>query len=355
MTHYLTSLVDHPDFGRAAALLPTDICPYLFYNLTPYIFTLATGGWFNWVIRKSDPSCRRPVVPGKKFTKNINRHYPNEVLVDCPHPGLNVVVGVGPWRQNQICLRVIHNDDNCAFRHPLNKLIYLDKRTAGQAALEYNRLFPECLLRALAGTSLETAIDRFANGQAVTITTYRMVYPCRYHRQPAPTPIQLLPKNACAHVFARIYPLVLSRMYNGNTQLPITLRHPGRDGRLSITIEKSPLKKRLLQRLRHTLIDHFARIIRHPLDRLDYTLAVKILKQEIPGCSLREGNLYPVNLDSSRFLCPAAFHAAYPYLLLTAAGTVMPWETKASETMASGPDCVGAAYRIARHENSDTR
>ncbi|MFP4040770.1 MAG: hypothetical protein ACLFS7_09530 [Desulfosudaceae bacterium] len=346
MTSYLSELTADPAYKRLADLKPPELCPYLFYNLVPYIVTLAAGGWFNWVIRPADPTRRRPPLgPGQKLKKRINRHYPNEVLVGCPNPAAGVVVGVGPWTGNRICLRIIRNDRNCPCPHPPGRPLLLNRQEDLDRAVRFYRLFPEILLRSRAGISLEKAIHRFNRGHSALVSVAKVIHPCRYHQKPGPAG-NLLPDNGCPHVFWHIYPRILARMYQAGPSRPLFLNHPGTNEPVTVTIEKTAAEKSFLRQVSRALFDHLGRFIRHPRDRLDYSLAIKVVQQSQPDCPLRQGQRYGVNLDNPDFLCPAAFGSLYPYLLLTGTGTTLPWNSAHSRNEVACPDCVGIVYEL---------
>ena len=123
MKNYLDQLVEHQAFEQAAPLLPPGLCPFLFYNLTPYIFTLAHGGWFSWAKKCKQPTDRRTPTPSDFSRQNVNRLYFNETLVRCPNPDCNLVAGIGPWKGNNLALRLVHQKGECPQNYKVGETI----------------------------------------------------------------------------------------------------------------------------------------------------------------------------------------------------------------------------------------
>ncbi len=346
MTDYLTRLTENPAFRPLAGLKPDGICPYLYYNIAPYVYTLINNGWFAWVRRSENPAVRRPAVIRHPEQNKTNRLFVNEVLVRCPHPETTVIAGVGPEEHQTTMVRILHVDGDCPCQH-LPEERFLLPPEAGEQALSYGRLFTERLLQAMTAVSLEKAVMLF-DGDTGAVSCDTIRNPCRYHPRPVRYDARrLLPGNCCPHVFARIYPQVLAVMYGAEVDNVQTVPAPGNKGSLKLKIEKTPANRAWPWRIISNAVDTaFSRLF-HPLDRIDYTLAVKVLSAD-PGETggMRPGDCCDVNLKSPAYLCPAGFYSLYPYLLLAAAGGKMAWSESGTNLHIPCPDCAGVVYDI---------
>lgn len=344
---YLSRLTGHPAFSRLAPLLPPAICPFLFYNLAPYLFTLANDGWFDWVNKHPLPQKRATIGPNDFTKKSINRKYVNEVLVCCPNPGKKVVAGVGPWDKGRAAIRILKGDEICPNGHQAGQMLLLDSDTGQAKAERFFRLFPQILLESLGDTTMAEAIcsyDRRDNGQ---IRVAEIISPCRFHKRangPAALPLtHLLPDNFCPHVFAAIYPRVLALMYGANIDPVVTIDHPGGGGEVCLKLQKKTRTAGVLAGRTLNVIGKGLQWLGRPLDRLDYDINILVQKNEAADCTLRPSNSYAVNISDPDFCCPAAFATLYPFLLLAAAGNPLPWPDTAR---ISCPDCAGIIYQI---------
>ena len=345
MSTYLSRLMQHPGFNRLADLVPADLCPFLYYPVSPYVFTLAGGGWFSWVRRTWDPTDRKPPLIKKTADKKNNRLFINEVLVRCPNPGRRVIAGIGPWQNGAIAVRILHGDENCPFHHLPGQRIIPDA-AAGGRSLGYSRLFPEVLLEAVADMSMKTAVALFNNGRAGSISPADIINPCRYHDRPAVYDSRhLLPDNCCPHAFQQVYPHILAVMSGAAVDRRVSIQHPGDGTAITMNLEKTLYERSgLLKRLLDGLYFVYGRLF-HPLERLDYTLTLTVTDGNPPlGCAMEPGQRFAVNLRRPDFLCPAGFHAAYPYLMLATAGKQMDWGGEPSGNRIPCPDCAGIIY-----------
>ena len=347
MPNYLSRLMQHPGFNRLAGLVPTGLCPFLYYPVSPYVFTLAGGGWFSWIKRTPDPTDRKPPLIKKPTDKKINRLFKNEVIVRCPNPNSNIIAGIGPWEKDQIAVRILHSDGDCPFHHHPGQRIIQDAAAGGQS-LRYSRIFPEVLLEAMTDMSMKAAVALFNNGRAGSISPADIINPCRYHDRPVLYDTRiLLPDNCCPHAFQQVYPHILAVMYDAPVDRRISIKHPGDGTVITIKLEKTLRdRSRLIKRLLDGLYFVYGRLF-HPLERLDYRLTLTVTDgNPHSGCSMGQGHLFAVNLHSPDFLCPAGFHAAYPYLMLAAAGKQMDWGGALSGKYIPCPDCAGTIYAI---------
>ena len=348
MTTYLSQLIESPAYGSLAAIQPEGFCPYLYYTVSPYIYTIANGGWFSWVRKARRPTDRsRPEIKNPA-EKKVNRLFVNEVLVRCPHSRNTVIAGVGPWEKGAVAIRILHGEGDCPQSHLPGRITILRKDDA-QQSLRYSRLFPEILLGAMTDASSEKAIALFDQGRAAGVRPVNIINPCRYHRRPDPyNTLKLLPDDCCPHVFQHIYPHVLAAMYEADVETALTIQHPGDGGTLKLEIKKEPIRRFGAVKW---MMDRFKPVLNRalrPIDWLDFTMSIKTIENRaLPGCSMAPGAVYSVNMSSRDFLCPAAFHAVYPYLLLTAAGYRMDWGQDASQTgLIPCPDCAGIVFGI---------
>jgi len=334
-----------PAFRQYQELLFPGICPYLFYNLVPYIVTLAEGGWFNWVVRIADPTRRRRIRPLTAITKNINRAFPNEVLVGCPHPEISAIAGIGPGANRQIRLRLLRGDARCPAHRQAGAQFLLNSGQDKNRALVFYRRFPEILLHSRADMSPAEAVKRF-DSRPPKVAVDTVFHPCRYHKTPAPDRIGLVPDHCCPHLFWHIYPRILARMYNARPAGPIRLDHPGTGQPVTVHIEKHATAKTAWRHLAETAGDRLLRLFRRPQDRQNFTMSVSFVDGEDTGSPHRAANRCPVNLDNQAILCPAAFGTLYPYLLLTAAGATLPWTDEEGANRAACPDCAGIIFAL---------
>jgi uncharacterized repeat protein (TIGR04076 family) len=353
MSEYLSRLTDSPGFGRLNALKPEALCPFLYYTIAPYVYTIAGGGWFSWVKRGRRPTDRNPAMIRNPSLKTINSRFVNEVLVRCPNPDEIVIAGIGPWENGAVSVRILHGGGHCPFHHGPGRMIILENGE-GHRPLEYSRLFPETLINAMADLPLKSAMDLFDQGRAGSMTPAEIISPCRFHPEKmAFDSRRLLPDNCCPHVFQHIYPDVLAAMVDADVDPEMSIHHPGQKdkengGNMTIEIKKlSAWRNRPAKHLIDGLYALSGRL-GYPRERLDYRLEIKIVTANAAGdCPMRAGEVCAVNLRGSDFLCPASFHAAYPYLLLAAAGRKMNWSGPRDVNLIPCPDCAGVVYVIA--------
>jgi len=347
MINYLSEFTKKPVFEKIEGLLPVSMCPFLFYNLTPYIFTLSNDGWFGWTKKCSATTYRKKITATDFKRKDVNRQYPNEVLVRCPNPGTAVVAGIGPWPEGMIKLRVLHAEGVCPNGHKVGEEIVLDGPAYKTRSLTFNALFPEILIQSLTGRVPKNTMTDCRRGAGATASISRIIFPCRYHkRQNDFRPESHLQGGFCPHVFGRIYPHVLALMYDAWIENEITIKHPGQGGKVTLVLHKvHRLNSELLRRVLRLIQKSFEAMF-HTVDLLDYHLEITVKRNEAVRCSLEQGKTYRVNMGSEQFLCPASFHALYPYFMLCAAGGHMKWGGNAPDDSLPCPDCVGAVYSI---------
>ena len=316
----------------------------MFYNLTPYIFTLAKGGWFNWVIRKKDVMYRKPIKKSDFFKKEVNRLYPNEVLVRCPNPYNAVVAGVGLWPQDKINIRILHCDGNCLAAHQPDDKFIIAKNEFLEKSLNFNRLFPKILSLSLTGQLPERNENFCKEDNEITVEVSKIIFPCHYHKKKKEFKPDFLPGGFSPHIFIMFYPYILAAMYNATIDKKLSIQDNGKY--LSLILDKIYLKRNALAKAARNLLKKLFEAVFYPVDILDYDIEINILESESTESSLKKGKKYMVNLRNQNFLCPASFHVLYPYLLLAASGYKMKWDGHNTTSLLPCPDCVGTVYSI---------
>ncbi|HTY45535.1 MAG TPA: hypothetical protein VMD52_06060 [Patescibacteria group bacterium] len=319
------------------------VCPFLFYNLAPYVVTLAKGGWFSWAQRTAD--CRRRPIEKKDFrTKQVNWVYPNEVLVRCPNPQNAVVAGIGPAPDGKLRIRILDVEGTCLQAHAAGQEFNLEADDAARRALDFNVAFPTILAASL-GPAQQATID-----ESTPVGIHHITYSCRYHKEKKTFNAPLLPGGFCSHAFAAAYPYVLALMYNATVEKELNIRCPQGGCALALQLEKKRSLKHKITRPFLRAMEIMFEAVFHPVDLIDYDLGIRLVNvaRQHPGCRLKKGASYPVNLHSPDFICPASFHALYPYLLLKACGKAMEWNDPQGLGALPCPDCVGVSYSFGR-------
>lgn len=347
MGGYLSDFNEKPAYKEIEVFMPSGICPFLFYNLTSYIFTLANGGWFGWIKRYKDSTYRKTINEYDLKKKDVNRLYANEVLIRCPNPHRTVVAGVGLWPDNKIKIRIMHNSGLCPNNHKSWDEILIDKNEFKTKALKFNTSFPAILIQNLTGRLLNEAVDNCEKGIGVTVEVSKIVFPCRYHkREKGFKANSFVPDGFCPHIFEIIYPHILAVMYNAQVDKKLKVKHPGKDGHITLTLVKVYKIKSGPTRLILSLLKKLFETLFYPVDLLDYKIEITIIENESTNCSLKKGKKYIVNMRDENFLCPASFHALYPYLMLAAYSYKMGWNGHNTVNLLPCPDCVGTVYSI---------
>jgi len=343
--NYLSDFKENPTSTDIVCMLPSNICPFLFYNLTPYIYTLAKGGWFNWVKRSNKISYRKPISRDDFHKKGVNRLYTNEVLVRCPNPYKSVIAGVGLWPENKIKIRVLYAEEHCPNNHKQGDEIFVDAGDAEHKIIQYNNLFPEVLSMAITGHPYGYHISSCREDRFI-IGTYRIIFPCRYHKKTRQFRGSLLPDEFCPHVFALIYPQILAMMYNADIERKIRIKHQMSDSDITLLLEKNKFFNNPVIKIILYLSKKIFETFFYPVDLLDYRLVINVLENNTDNCPLHKGEKYTVNLRDENFLCPASFHVLYPYILLFSAGYKVKWDTSMENDLLPCPDCIGTIYSL---------
>jgi uncharacterized repeat protein (TIGR04076 family) len=258
------------------------------------------------------------------------------------------VAGIGAWTPDSVALRIVYDDNqSCPNGHKTGQQYVLDKTVYQAHAEQFYRLFPEVLIKCLGNIPINTATQHYALRRGARVAVFDVVFPCRYHPRKDNTPLTaLLPDGFCPHVFWAIYPHVLALMYNARVDKEVTVNHPGQTGQITLSLEKSPRPARALGRLPLTLTKTVLQRLGYPKDWLDYALTITVRSNNTESCPLTVDKRYPVNIRNPQFLCPASFQALYPYLLLTATDTPLPWNDAPNPPRICCPDCAGTIYRL---------
>lgn len=351
MANYLRDFKERPPYRGIEGLLPSDACPFLFYNIAPYIVTLAKGGWFDWVKRCRETSYRKAIKRDDFKERELNRLYPNEVLVRCPNPAVSVVAGVGLWPEDRIKIRILNSCGSCVNDYKCGDEIILNRIDACKKALDLSGLFPEALLLS-SGGALPKEGDSCNIDSKILIEVSKIIFPCRYHKKKRVSPISFLPDGFCPRAFDSAYPYILAKMYNAEVDDILKIKHPGKEGSVILALEKVYRIRNEFARGLWNLLKKAFGIFFHPVDAVDYDLNIKVLENKSEGCPLKKERVYRVNLKDEDFLCPASFYALYPYLLLGSSGYRIKWDEESADGRVPCPDCAGTVYSISKKEGS---
>lgn len=346
MKNYLADVREKAYFKEIETLTPSDLCPFLSYSIGPYIFTLAKGGWFHWAKHNKDASFRQSVDKGNFGRRNINRVYDNEILVRCPNPHMMVVAGVGLWPGDRIKIRILHSSRMCPNDHRTGDELVVDRKKGGAKALDLNARFPEILRLSLVGRGSEAGSCLCEIDRRIALKVFNVIFPCRYHRKENVVVSSLLPPRFCPHVFNELYPYLLAKLYGGDIEEEITLTHPGSRDDVRVDLKKVWIVRHALAREAVKLARRLFEAVFYPIDLLDCYAKVTFIENASRGCRSQKGHEYVIDLRNRNHLCPASFHALYPYLCLAAFGYEMEWGPDDGDGLVPCPDCVGTVYSL---------
>ncbi len=346
MNSYLAEVKGSKAFGDICELVPHDICPFLYYNLTPYIFTLSMGGWFDWVAADKDLNFRKPIDEKDFHKKRVNSLYRNEVLVRCPHPLAKVVAGVGLWGDREIKIRILHSAKECPAGHEAGNQFTVDREESGEKSVDFNTKFPLALYESLAGEAYSPNGNDCSFGSNMAIDISNIQFPCRYHKKRRVFIDSFLPDGFCWHVFGVIYPQILAIMYNATVDRELRLEHPGMNGNITLVIRKISYGRHFALEKIKNVLNKLLSVTLYPIDFVDYDIEITVLEKDNGGCSLQKGAKYMVNMRDKEFLCPASAHALYPYMILERRGYRFRWDGRNESNLVPCPDCIGAVYSV---------
>ncbi|HHT9140540.1 MAG TPA: TIGR04076 family protein [Candidatus Tripitaka californicus] len=364
------------DLFTLAEIVPAHLCPFAYYNMTPYITTLFNNGWFRWVRREGNGSSRKTPLAEQFRDSYVNSAFPNEVLVQCPNPHVSVVMGVGPEGEGAVRVRVLYQESPCPAGHSVGDEFRVREGDTRIPPSLYSTLFPYILLSGSRKGSLvrgqepqedttfrvcqhpeDLSSFRTAeeidvcfpyNRQAVKAATVKS--PCRYHT--APTAMgRVSPEGMCLSAFHTAYPYSLGLLYdakfvNGGGGGPIRLRCPNPRGGVELEVKRVPTTSSVVRLLKGIGARVFE-LISRPVDVIDHKIVYTICGvQGTCPARHRVGEEFEFNLWSKEELCPASFHSLYPYLFLKDRGDSFGWQEGEALSEVSCPDCQGAVYQF---------
>mgnify|MGYP001321694106 CR=1 FL=1 len=315
------------------------VCPLLYYSLVPYIAGIAEGAKFGWIRSTADTQFRRKISKNDFSRKDVNRLYPNEIIVRCPNYASKVICGVGLYGDGCIKIRILDAAATCPNSHSVGEEFLLLGDQA-QRARNFNRLFPRLLSGAFG------LKESPGDSGKIGINIKKIIFPCRYSKAGQKYSWPFSPDGFCLHLFQAIYPYVLSCMYGAKVPEKFEVSCHCQANPIEVSIKKA-LK-------RHPVFDQFMDVAEHlferffyPYDRINYDIKIKIDGKMPGGCAMASGREYAVNLKEQGFICPSALHFLYPYLLLAEEDKYIEWsgDATAEHTMPC-PDCVGTLYTI---------
>ncbi|MBI5562816.1 MAG: TIGR04076 family protein [Deltaproteobacteria bacterium] len=365
---------------RASEIAPPGLCPLFYHNLIPYMMTLEHGGWFRWVRRDKNSFLRRPLpspltdAPFKD--SRVNSAFPNEVLVQCPNHRVSVVAGVGlavyDGRRN-IRLRMLRTLGECPAGHRVGDELSVRPDEAHLCAASFNALFPGLLHAARGGedryaarsprdgatctvqgvNASDRVVEACSAPEQYSVDAETLRGPCRYHKRPVDN-LKTGPEGLCKDAHHALYPYALELLYDGippdADRGALTVNCPGVTNKVVFRIEKRGAMPRWLKAARDAAAKIFE-VAFYPVDLMDgkVTYAVDRVDGSCPA-GHRAGDVYGFNAGDKKELCPASFHAVYPYIFLKKRGAAFDWSAgddagKATDS-APCPDCMGAVYRF---------
>lgn len=342
MRSYLKQLANHIDglssVDSQARPVP-GICPLLYYSLIPYIVSIAGGAKFGWMRSTTDTQFRRKISQRDFSRKDVNRLYPNEIIVRCPNYSSKVVCGVGLYGDGCIKIRILDAASSCPNSHKAGEEFLLFGDQAHQAK-SFNRLFPRLVCGAF-GLKQSPGVD-----SKIGISIEEIIFPCRYSKAGQKYTWPFSPDGFCLHLFQAIYPDILSCMYGGRVSKNLEVICFCQVNPIAVSIQKVS-KRHLVFGPVMDMAEYVFERFFYPYDRINYDIKIKIDGIAPGSCAMIAGREYTINMGEQRFICPSALHFLYPYLLLAERGTYIEWsgDSKSEHTMPC-PDCVGTLYAI---------
>ncbi|OGL68319.1 hypothetical protein A3D58_04340 [Candidatus Uhrbacteria bacterium RIFCSPHIGHO2_02_FULL_46_47] len=342
MRSYLEQLTSHIDglstAGSQVEIVP-GLCPLLYYSLVPYIVSIADGAQFGWMRYTADTQFRRKILKCDFSRKDVNRLYPNEIIVRCPNHASKVVCGVGPYGDGVIKVRILDAESSCPKSHkPGEEFLLLGDQA--HRARNFNRSFPRLVCDAFG------LKESRGDNSKIGVSIEDIIFPCRYSRAGQKYTWPFSPDGFCLHLFQAIYPEVLSCMYGGRVPERFEVPCHCQSTPLGVSIKKVSKRRPVFSPVLDIAEGVFERFF-YPFDRIDYDINVKIDGKIPGGCAIASGREYAVNMGDQRFICPSALHFLYPYLLLAERDTYIEWsgDSTPGHTIPC-PDCVGTLYAI---------
>lgn len=361
-------------------ITPAGLCPLFYHNLMPYMATLLDGGWFRWVKRDKNSFLRRQSFAGAFKEKRVNSAFPNEVLVQCPNHLVTVVAGVGIKRHDgkkRITLRILRSDGICPAGYTEGREIEVCEDDFALDSAVFNALSPAILNVAQGGGStfacrgpLDGAVytirAQIAAGDDREVCSKRadsnvkaatLRGECRYHVSLKPVDnIHAGPPGFCPDAHHAAYPYALELIYNDAPPWAnaggVTVHCPGVTNKVVFRIQRQWTAPLWLRRLKGAAAKVFGAFV-HPVDIIDCRVSYSVVRVD-GHCPAghKTADTYEFNMDKMTELCPASFHALYPYLFLKKTGIPFHWADNSLEkdelqvpNMTPCPDCMGAVYK----------
>ena len=154
------------------------------------------------------------------------------------------------------------------------------------------------------------------------LTAVELKKKCRYHKRQGQTydsPV-FVPEGMCFDAFHVAYPYCLALLYDA--EFDESCHREKEEGRviLRCPVGHMTMEVRRLQslpkplKLAKTAVEWvFENIFNYPLAVVDYKIRLRVL--DVNGeCSQKVGAEYWMNIRDLDKLCPASFHALYPFL-----------------------------------------
>lgn len=373
------------------SLIPNKLCPFALHSLAPYIYTLRNGGWFRWVKKTENTNYRIPLGNMDYNCGSINYSFDNEVLVQCPNSKGAVVFGVGPKTtstKKSILIRVHCIKGDCIKKYEKGDKIFIEEGQIGDIYL-FSQLFPYALSIVMggglpasgSGTSLNgpngirilgDEMDKYVylslNGNEVlnvvscgnlllaktgSITLSRLKSPCRFHNGIESIKFEDFSHNDfCLFALHASYISAIALAYGSFDKIQ---GHSFLCPSLDCKVKFCARRKYYYHPVLIPILKIFAKIngrLRRPLDILYWDVKLKI--ESVEGkCPMGHYKGYEtkLNLFCTTKLCPATFHAVFPYLFLQAQGLPFPWHSEQDVlSTVSCPDCAGADYFFEKSE-----
>jgi uncharacterized repeat protein (TIGR04076 family) len=164
----------------------------------------------------------------------------------------------------------------------------------------------------------------------------------------------LTPTGLCLSAFHAIYPRCLALLYDASftaslrtAQVEASCPNPDCRVRFEITrIERLRPHIKMMKKAVEWLLAKLA----IPPDWIDLDISIQV-KQVDGSCPAnhRVGQTYTFNICLPSELCPATFHALFPYLTLAVQGLSLPWPQSGKQPEIHCPDHRGFNYQVQCH------
>jgi len=365
-----------------ADIIPGGLCPLFYHNLIPYMTTLLDGGWFRWVKRDKNLFLRRKSYKDAFKTNRVNSAFPNEVLVQCPNHLVTVVAGVGiKWFDGKktVTIRILRSDGICPAGYIEGTQIEIKEDDIALSPHIFNALSPAIFsvaqteyLSFTCRAPLDGSVYTVRNERGETdrrevcskrsdvdtkVNAAVLRGECRYHSASKPVEnIKAGPAGFCQDAYHAAYPYALELIYNDTpdwmSESAVVINCPGVTNKVFFKIRRQWTASGWVRGLKSVAANVFGALV-HPVDIIDckVTYTVSRVDGRCPA-GHKTADSYEFNMNKMNELCPASFHALYPYLFLKRNDIPFHWAGKSIEKdqaktpdMTPCPDCMGAVYR----------